>query len=603
MIGRSRTSPLSSARRRPTPGRQPSSSGGVHQLPPSRTISVAMVDSVTRPSRPRRSTSWAAGERRRARSSARSRCARSVLLCRSAGVLGRCGQRALGERRRAVEAAREPEHGPRLPRRARAVPQQVREGGPVAGDPELRRGGLQPVQVGLEVRRSSLARRERLQEREVRGIRRRPLLGDGRGGSGRPPGQRTGPVRRARRDRLEHPGLHLQLLELRGRLRGPRDPAAHAVGRGAVGPVHDDRADRDGEGAARRPPTGRGLARRRHPADRAAVGAARSLLEPGEQRHRRGLRRARDGAAREQRRHDLGEPGPGGGTRRDGARHLPQRGIGLGVQQRGHRDRTGLGAAGQVVAQQVDDHDVLRPLLGAAQQVRAGVGVRGGAAPPARRALHRPGREPVPLAPHEQLGARAEHDMAPQVQVGAVARALTVEEIAMAGEEVPLDPTVEPRREVRLVGGPLGDRLMDGVDGPGVLGRAPPRRPRPGAVVTACAGSAGRVLRIGGGGDDEPHERQRGGAGCDRQRRVQPGRGLVGDHAGRPGSGVDPRLHGAEGGEHLVRGAGDDLLPHPAQLQHVPGPRVLEAGTRCGGVHGASRVRSGGRRGGAPRPP
>ena len=68
----------------------------------------------------------------------------------------------------------------------------------------------------------------------------------------------------------------------------------------------------------------------------------------------------------------------------DGRGQLEQGRIGLDREQFGHRDAAGPGDAREVVAQQIDDHQILGALLGVgAERLRVGVARRG--------ALHRPG--------------------------------------------------------------------------------------------------------------------------------------------------------------------------------------------------------------------
>ena len=59
---------------------------------------------------------------------------------------------------------------------------------------------------------------------------------------------------------------------------------------------------------------------------------------------------------------------PGAQAPGDHRGEVMDRGIGLDAAQRGHRDAAGLADPRQVVAQQVDDHDVLGAVLLALRQ-------------------------------------------------------------------------------------------------------------------------------------------------------------------------------------------------------------------------------------------
>lgn len=104
-------------------------------------------------------------------------------------------------------------------------------------------------------------------------------------------------------------------------------------------------------------------------------------------------------------------------------RELPDRRVSLGGEQVGDLDAADSGDPGQVVAEQIDDHQVLGSLLGAGAQPAdlLGVLLRGSAA--GGGALHRTRPQAVACPLEEQLRTGAHHDVATQVEVGVVGAA------------------------------------------------------------------------------------------------------------------------------------------------------------------------------------
>ena len=85
-------------------------------------------------------------------------------------------------------------------------------------------------------------------------------------------------------------------------------------------------------------------------------------------------------------------------------------GIALQPHQLGHLDRTGPADAAQVVAEQVDDHHVLGPVLRIAHQLRRGIRISGGIAMARTGSLDRPGfHAPGRIAAQEALRGGRHH--------------------------------------------------------------------------------------------------------------------------------------------------------------------------------------------------
>ena len=108
----------------------------------------------------------------------------------------------------------------------------------------------------------------------------------------------------------------------------------------------------------------RRIAVRRKTADRAAIRAARRGFESRDDLHRPDLGRAGDRAAGEDRREDVDRAEAVLELGGDGRGHLEDGRIGLDREQFRHLDAARPGDAGEVVAQQIDDHQILGALLG-----------------------------------------------------------------------------------------------------------------------------------------------------------------------------------------------------------------------------------------------
>src|SRR5271157_518026 len=196
----------------------------------------------------------------------------------------------------------------------------------------------------------------------------------------------------------DRPGLVLGFLELAFR-NGAGDDARADV---EVDPVvaHDRGADRDG---------GVEVAVVAEIADGAAVQAAPLPFRFGDELHRSNLRRTRKRPRREDASQRVEGVESGLHARFHVAHEMEDVAVALDLHVLGHRHRPGPGHPAEVVAAQIDEHDVLRPLLWIALEC-VGEGVvlgRGGATRPGSG--DRMSRHAVALDTDEKLRAGA-HD-------------------------------------------------------------------------------------------------------------------------------------------------------------------------------------------------
>ena len=155
----------------------------------------------------------------------------------------------------------------------------------------------------------------------------------------------------------------------------------------------------------------RGIPARLDPAHRSRIGAARLGLELAQGLDRGDLGRPGDRPAREDRRQNVDRVEAIAEPRGDPADHLVERREALDREQLGHLDAARLRDPREVVAHQVDDHQILGALLGVCGQRRRFGGIGGGLGPSRRGALHRLGLDHA-LADGEELLGRQRQDRA-----------------------------------------------------------------------------------------------------------------------------------------------------------------------------------------------
>ena len=185
------------------------------------------------------------------------------------------------------------------------------------------------------------------------------------------------------------------------------------------------------------------------------------------------------------------------------------------------RDADGAGPADppEVVAQDVDDHHVLRAILGARQQLPRQRPVLGRVAPARARALDRVGHDdPLGSDRQERLGRRGQQGPGPaaelpgtEVQVRGEEGGIARPEAAVQLPRIAVERRLEPAREVGLVDVAGGDVVADprdaGLDRPPgsdpserpadrwAPGRPPPSGRRMGIVRRAWTSSSRRASR------------------------------------------------------------------------------------------------------------
>ncbi len=331
-----------------------------------------------------------------------------------------------------------------------------------------------------------------------------------------------------------------------------------------------DGADRDVEA---------GRAVRREMADGAAIQAARALLQFADDLHRADLRRAGDRAAGKQRAHDLLDACRRLEPRGDGGDHGVQGGIGLDGEEVFHRDAADQRQAADVVAHQIDDHQVLGAILrrGGERGLGAGVGEFVGAA--RRGALHRPRRDAaLRRYSKEQLGREAEDAAFAIVEIGAVRRLGAVAQPQVKRQRIAGEGEARAEAEIGLIDVAGADIAMDPGEAAFIGGLVPfvTQRAGIGAAGGGEIGAGNRLRRIE---HAEPEQRrsivrpaQRG------QMRLQRIAQLIAEPARDMAAGGQRGLDAGQGRRDLVGPAGlNDRLRRPKSQQPLgAGGRVVQ---------------------------
>ena len=209
-----------------------------------------------------------------------------------------------------------------------------------------------------------------------------------------------------------------------------------------VGALEHGRADGDVE---QRVPVGR------EPTNRAAVDAAWAILQLGDQLHRADFRRARYRSRREDASHQLIERDAVDQAGLNARGHLVQRLERLDREQVRDFDAADIGNTAEVVAHQVDDHQVFRALLGVGGQHALGLLVGRRIRAARAGALHRPGRNRLAVALDEQFWRSGQDRMVAGFDDAAVGDALLLAQLAVKRDRWPLQAKPRPERQVHLV--------------------------------------------------------------------------------------------------------------------------------------------------------
>ena len=272
---------------------------------------------------------------------------------------------------------------------------------------------------------------------------------------------------------------------------------------------------------ARRQPQGadchieRGIASGIDPANGAAIRPARIAFHRIDQFHRPDLGRAGDRTAREQRTQQVCRAAPRLQPRPHRGDHLVDRGIAFDRKGPVHLDAARLGHAGQVVAHQVDDHQVLGPVLDRGGELLRQPRVFRAVAAARARALHRfDQRRPVARG-KEQLWREAEQPVRAIEHDPAITRARSGPDRGIERQRITPERTRERKGQVGLINVPRRNRVLHRAEHPGIaagrdlrLDRADLGKPR--------LGMGGQPVRHGIGRDGleaveraEPHQRPR----------------------------------------------------------------------------------------------
>ena len=190
----------------------------------------------------------------------------------------------------------------------------------------------------------------------------------------------------------------------------------------------------------------------REMADGPAIDAARAPLQLSNDLHSANLRRAGDRTAGEQRAHQCVHARAGFEPRRHGGHHLMHRWISLDSEHVFDRHAADLGDPAQIVAQQIDDHQILGAVLGAGGKPRARLGVGGRVCHSRGGALHRTRRDlPIAGKVEKQFRRKAEDLPFAVVEIGAVRRGGCGAQAAVQRQRIAEERETRAETQIRLI--------------------------------------------------------------------------------------------------------------------------------------------------------
>ena len=235
---------------------------------------------------------------------------------------------------------------------------------------------------------------------------------------------------------------------------------------------------------------GHAVGRRVKPADRPRINPARRAFQLADDFHGAALGRAGDRAARVEGGEDVGQRHVRAQAGTHGGRHLQHAAVTAHVEQGGRVDAAGDGDATEVVAQQVDDHQVFGAVFRVLRQGGGAFGVDGFTLAGRRGALHRPRQQLAARVAHEQFGRQRHHRAAVrQGDQGAIRHRLARAQAGVQVEQGAEGVEAQAVGKIDLVGVAGGDVVVDARQ------RLRERLPVDGA---AHGGDAGRRLAAPG---------------------------------------------------------------------------------------------------------
>ncbi len=177
--------------------------------------------------------------------------------------------------------------------------------------------------------------------------------------------------------------------------------------------------------------------------------------------------------------------------------------IGLDGEEIGDLDRADLRHAAEIVAQQIDDHQILGALLLVHGEPGLQPRVLARGAPARRRPLHRPRRDALALAAEEELRRHGEDGEIFRADQRAMRHALLAPQRGVERDRIALEGEAVFQREVDLIDVARGDIVLHSVEGVAVA------LARPGEPQVGDLRPLGGAVRLEPGTRARVVERQR----------------------------------------------------------------------------------------------
>ena len=208
-------------------------------------------------------------------------------------------------------------------------------------------------------------------------------------------------------------------------------------------------------------------------ANGARVDTARLLLHFADKLHGPDLGRPGDGPAREQGTEHVGQLHVRAQFGSDARRHLVNRAIGLDGEEVRHLHRPDPRHPREIVAQEIDDHEIFRTLLFVHGEPSLEARILARRAPSRGRALHGTCGELLALTPEKQLGREREHGDIRRFDQCAIGNQLPAPQGRIERDRVALEVEQIFLREVDLVDVARRDVVLNGSEGAAVFLAAP----------------------------------------------------------------------------------------------------------------------------------
>ena len=324
--------------------------------------------------------------------------------------------------------------------------------------------------------------------------------------------------------------------------------------------------------------------------NRPAIGPAWGGFVLVDQLHRADFGRARDRATGKQRPHHIDRAPPRRQPRPHRRHHLMDGGVSLDGKGRRDPHAPGHADAREVIAHQVNDHQIFGAVLDAGHQFRRQRSILRWRAPARPCALHRAHRHAIAIDAHKQFGREAQQPARPIMDNPAMPTAAALAQRRIDRQRIAPPAPRERQGVIGLIDVAIADRLGQRVKALHIGSGRNLRHHRPDPAEPRGVGMGGQPQGHVIGGHivpafkhREPHQRAIGADATVRERhkpwlKRQPR--LISDMPSQTQPVIQRRLSLGQGRFHRIGRARDDdaqrVEVQPRHMAPAIGPRVIE---------------------------